>query len=73
MDIFTIENFLNDDDINLANALKEKEESFFDTEGVYKGKITLLMDYKYYDLKIHTTFIPIGLCKITKYLLLIQK
>ena len=40
MDIFTIENFLNDDDINLANALKEKEESFFDTEGVYKGKIT---------------------------------
>jgi hypothetical protein len=40
MDIFTIENFLNDNDINLANALEGKEESFFDTEGVYKGKIT---------------------------------
>ena len=40
MDIFTTENFLNDEDINLTNNLEEKEEPFFDTEGVYKGKIT---------------------------------
>ena len=40
MDIFTIENFLNEDDINFTSALEGKEESFFDTEGVYKGKIT---------------------------------
>ena len=40
MDIITMENFLNDEDINLTNTLEGKEESFFDTEGVYKGKIT---------------------------------
>ena len=40
MDIFTVENFLDNNDIDLIKSLQEEKESFHDTEGIYKGAVT---------------------------------
>ena len=42
MDVFTIDNFLNDNDIKDINDLQGKEEPFHDTQGVYKGAVRQL-------------------------------
>ena len=36
----TVENFLNNNDIDLIKSLQEEKESFHDTEGIYKGAVT---------------------------------
>ena len=40
MEVFTIDNFLNDNDIKDINDLPGTEEPFHDIQGVYKGAIT---------------------------------